>query len=64
MPGMISQIEKLEKDVARLIEVFCAQNGVAAKQVAVRVRIHRGTTHLQLIGLEVDVQEPNDRIPR
>lgn len=61
---MISQIEKLEKDVARLVEVFCAQNGVAAKHVAVRVRINRGAKHIQLIGLDVDIQEPTDRIPR
>lgn len=61
---LLMRIERLEKDLARTIAEFCAQQGIAARHVNVRVRITRGTHAVQLTGLEVEIQEPTDRIPR
>ena len=59
---LITEIERLEKDIARLIEAFSAQQGIVAEQVSVRVRITRGAKHVQIVGLEIDVPTPANRI--
>lgn len=61
---LLMRIERLEQGIARLIAEFCAQQGVAAQRVSVRVRIVRGPKRIQLTGLEIDIHEPSDRIPR